>query len=105
MPRKSYRTSKLHKLPVNGKIDDLQIILIVANINTATYQLAMHLSEVLLPSRESEQNIKSTEDLIRQIQKEPIPEEYEMVSFDVKSLFTNVHTAHTVYQKCPFYIQ
>ena len=89
-PGKFYGTAKLHKLPVNGKIDDLPIIPIVSNINTATYQLAKHLSKVLSPLRESEHNITSTKDFIRQIKKKPIPVGYEMVSFDVKSLFTNV---------------
>ena len=37
-PGKFYGTAKLHKLPVNGKIDDLPIRPIVSNINTATYQ-------------------------------------------------------------------
>ena len=70
-PGKFYRTAKLHKLPVNGKF-------------------TKHLSKVLSPFRESEHNIKSTKDFIRQIKKEPIPAGYEMVSFDVKSIFTNV---------------
>ena len=36
-------TAKLHKLPANGKIDDLPIRPIVWNINMAIYQLAKHL--------------------------------------------------------------
>ena len=68
-PGKLYGTAKLHKLPFNGKIDDLPIRPIVSNINTATYQLAMHLSKVLSPLRESEHKIKSTKDFIRQIKK------------------------------------
>ena len=53
-PGKFYRTVKLHKLPANGKIDDIPIRPIVSNINTATYQLVKHLSKVLSPLRESE---------------------------------------------------
>ena len=89
-PGKFYGTAKLHKLPVNGKIVDLPIRPIVSNINTATYQLAKHLSKVLRPLTESKFNIKSTKYFIRQIKKEPIPAGYEMVSFDVKSLSTDV---------------
>ena len=55
-----YRAERLHKLPANGKFDDLPIRPIVSNINTATYQLAKHLSKILSPLRESEQNVKST---------------------------------------------
>ena len=89
-PGKFYGTAKLHKLPANGKIDDLPIRIIVSNISTATYQLGKHVSKVLSRLRESEHNIKSTNNLTRKIKKEPIPAGYEMVSFDVKSLFTNV---------------
>ena len=83
-----YGTAKLHKLPANGKIDDLPIRSIVLNINTATYQLSKHLSKGLSLLRESEHNIKITNDFIRQIKKDPIPAGHEMVSFDVKSLST-----------------
>ena len=51
-PGKFYGTAKLHTLPANGKIDDLPIRPIMSNINTATYQLARHLSKVLSPLRE-----------------------------------------------------
>ena len=95
-PGKFYGTAKLHKLPVNGKIDDLPIRPIVPKINTATYQLAKHLSKVLSPLGESEHNIKSTKDFIRQIKKEPIPAGYEMVSFNLKSLFTNAPLDRTI---------
>ena len=94
-PGKFYGTAKSHKLPANGKIDDLPRRPIVSN-STATYQLAKHLSKVLSPLRESEHNIKSTNDFIWQVKKEPIPTGYEMVSFDVKSLFTNVPLDQTI---------
>ena len=38
-PEKLYDTLKLHKLPVNGRIHDLPIRLIVSNIGTASYHL------------------------------------------------------------------
>ena len=96
-PGNFYGTEKLHKLPANGKIDNLPIRSIVSNINTAaTYQLAKHLSKVLSPLRESEHSIKSTNDFIRQINKELIPAGYEMVSFDVEWLFTNVPLNRTI---------
>ena len=94
-PGKFYGTTKLHKLPANGKIDNLPIRPIVSNINTAAYQLAKRLSKVLSPMRESEHNIKSTNDFIWQIKKESIPAGY-LVSSDVKSLFTNVPLDRTI---------
>ena len=89
-PGKFYGTAKLHKLPVNDKIDDLPIRPIVSTNNTATYQLVKHLSKVLFPLRESEHKIKSTKDFIRKIKKEPMLARYKMMLLDVKSLFTNV---------------
>ena len=94
-PGKFYGTAKSHKLPANGKIDDLPRRPIVSN-STATYQLAKHLSKVLSPLRESEHNIKSTKDFIRQTKKEHTPAGYEMVSFAVKSLFTDVPLDQTI---------
>ena len=58
MSRKFLWNYKLHKLPLNGKIDDLPIRLIVSNINTDTYQSQKHPAKVLSPLRESENNIK-----------------------------------------------
>ena len=95
-PEKFYGTAKLHKFPTNGKIDDLPIRPIVSNTNAAIYQLAKHLSKVLSPLRESEHNIKSTKDFIRQTKKEHTPAGYEMVSFAVKSLFTDVPLDQTI---------
>ena len=63
--------------------------------STATYQLAKRLLKVLSPLRESEHNIKSTNDFIRQIKKESISAGY-LVSSDVKSLFTNVPLDRTI---------
>ena len=42
-PRKFYGTAKMHKLSLNGKVDDLQLQPSVSNINTATYNLAKFL--------------------------------------------------------------
>ena len=51
LPGKFYGTAKLHKLPVNGKIDDLPIRPIVSDIKPVIYQVAKHISEVLSPLR------------------------------------------------------
>ena len=91
-----YGTPKLHKIGKNGNINDLPLRPIVSNIGTATYHLAKHLSKVLSPSRNSEYTIKNTKDFLVQLKKEKIPKDHQMVSFDVKSLFTNVPLEKTI---------
>ena len=95
-PGKFYGTAKLHKIGKNGNINDLPLRPIVSNIGTATYHLAKHLSKVLSPLRNSEYTIKNTKDFLVQLKKEKIPKDHQMVSFDVKSLFTNVPLEKTI---------
>ena len=95
-PGKFYGTAKIHKVPRNGNIDQLPIRPIVSNLNTATYQLAKHLSKILSPLRESEYTIKSTRHFMEIIKHKKVPEGFQMVSFDVKSLFTNVPLETTI---------
>ena len=86
----------MHKLSLNGKVDDLLLRPIVSNINTATYSLAKFLSKLLAPLRESEYTAKNTKNFVDNIKKENIQKGYKMVSFDVKSLFTNVPLDRTI---------
>ena len=95
-PGKFYGTAKIHKVPRNGNIDQLPIRPIVSNLNTATYQLAKHLSKILSPLRESEYTIKSTRHFMEIIKHKKVPERFQMVSFDVKSLFINVPLETTI---------
>ena len=83
-------------MELQSYINYLLMVKLIIYQYTATYQLAKHLSKVLSPSRESEHNTKSTNDFIRQINKELIPARYEMVSFDVESLFSNVPLDRTI---------
>ena len=46
----------------------------------------------------SECNIINTEDLIRRLREETTPAGYEMISFNVKSKFTNAPLQKTVYR-------
>ena len=77
-------------LPPNGFIDNLPLRPIVSNIGTASYQLAKYLAKLLSPLAQCNYIINSTKELMIKIKNEKIPENYEMVSFDVKSLFTSV---------------
>ena len=83
---KFYGTAKIHKLPPNGFIDNLPLRPIISNIGTASF---------LSPLAQSNYTINSTKYLMIKIKNEKIPENYEMVSFDVKSLFTSVPLEHT----------
>ena len=89
-PGKFYGTGKIHEVPKNGNIDQLPIRPIVSKLNTATYQLAKHLSKMLSPLREPEYTIESTKHFMGIIQRKKVPKGFQMASFDVKSLFTNV---------------
>ena len=93
---KFYGTAKIHKLPPNGFIDNLPLRPIISNIGTASYQLAKYLAKLLSPLAQSNYTINSTKDLMIKIKHEKIPENYEMVSFDVKSFFTSVPLQHTI---------
>ena len=95
-PGKFYGTAKIHKVPRNGNIDQLPIRPIVSNLNTATYQLAKHLSKILSPLRESEYTIKSTRHFMEIIKRKKVPEGFQMLSFDVNSLFLNVPLETTI---------
>ena len=86
----------MHKLSLNGKVDDLPLRPIVSNINTATYNLEKFLSKLLALLRESEYTVKNTKNFVDNIKKENIQKDYKMVSFDVKSLFMNVPLDRTI---------
>ena len=93
-PGKFYGTTKIHKIPVNGNIDDLPIRPILSN--TATYNLAKYLTKLLAPLRESEYIIKSAKNFIGKVKSKEVPNGYQMVSFDIKSFFTNVPLDRTI---------
>ena len=63
-PGKFYGTAKMHKLSVNGNLNDLPLPPIVSNINTSTYNLAKFLSKLLSPLCQSDHNVESTKDFI-----------------------------------------
>ena len=95
-PGKFYSTAKLHKIDSKRLVDDLPIRPILSNINTSTYSLSKYLAKLLAPLRGSQYTIKSTKDFKSKIKNEKVPNRYQMVSFDVKSLFTNVLIDRTI---------
>ena len=50
----------------------------------------------MVPLRETQYSIKSTKDFTSKIKNEKVPNGYDMVSFDVKSLFTKVPLDRTI---------
>ena len=95
-PGKFYDTAKRCKLPADGNLNHLPLRPKVSNINTSTYNLAKYLSKLLSPLHQSDHTVRSIKDFIQNIKRENIPTGYKMVSFDVKSLFTNVPLDRTI---------
>ena len=93
---KFYGTAKIHKLSSNDTINELPLRPIASNIGTATYHLSKYLAKFLSPLSESEYTIKNTKYFVDKIKKEHIPNDHLPVSFDVKSLFTNVPLDETI---------
>ena len=89
-PAKFYGTVKIYKLSQVDQVENLLIGPIISNIDTATYRLAKHLAKFLSSSGTSENTVKSTKDFIEKLRIVKVPKGYQMVSFHVKSLFTNV---------------
>ena len=89
-----YTTAKVHKLQSGERLDELTMRPIVSNVWTATYETAKFLKSLLAPSGKSERSVKSA--FVKQVKDQRIPEDYKMISFDVKNLFTNVPLKETV---------
>ena len=86
----------MHKLPLNGNLNDLPLRQIDSNINTSTYNLANLLSKLLSPLHQSGHDIESTKDFIQNKKRENVPTGYKIVYSDVKSLFTTVPLDRTI---------
>ena len=84
--RKLYGLPKLHKLKPNIPMQP-----IVSFCGSPTYQLSKYLTTVLkLLTNESRHKLQSTENFIDAIKTVQIPDDYKLVSFDAKSLFTSI---------------
>ena len=89
-PGKFYGTAKIYKIFPTDNFDKMPIRPIVSNINTSTYELAKYLAKLLSPLSRSQYPINSTKHFIKSIKHEKIPTGYQMISFDVQSLFTSI---------------
>ena len=88
----AYGLVKTHKI-------DMPTRLIISNIGSCTFKLAKFLVNILSPfqGKISSSGIKNNSDLISKIKSSPVTYPFKMVSFDVKSLFTNVSLNETLY--------
>ena len=90
-PGKFYGTAKLHKIASKRPVDDLPIRPIISNINTSTYNLSTYMAKL-----ESQYSIKITKDFMNKIKNKKTSNVYQIVSFDVKSLFIIVPLDQTI---------
>ena len=81
---------KKHKLTPTGTIVDLPIRPIMSNIGTASYPHVKNLTKLLSPLSKSEYTVDNNVEFINNIKSEKVPTGHSFISFDVKSLFTNV---------------
>ena len=64
---------------------------IVSFCGSPTYQLSKYLTTILQPlTDKSRRKLQSTENFIDAIKTAQIPDDYKLVPFDVKSLFTSI---------------
>ena len=95
-PGAFYGNAKVHKLRKGKGLKELTLRPIASNVGTATYNTAKYLANLLAPLAKSDYTIINTADFINRLKKERIPRKYKMISFDVKSLFTNVSLDETI---------
>ena len=89
--------AKVHKLQNNSNdIKDLPLRPVISNIGTATYEISKYLANLLQPIAKSEYTINSIKDFVEKIRSKKMGTEFEMISFDVVSLFTSVPLDFTI---------
>ena len=95
-PGSFYGTAKVHKLKEREGVDKLNLRPIISNIETATFEIARYFAELLAPPGKSKHTISNTKCFITRLKTERIPKRFKMISFDVKSLTTNVSLEESV---------
>ena len=88
-PPKLYRLPKLHK-------PNIPMRPIVSFCGSPTYELSKYLTTVLKPlTNESRHKLQSTENFIDAIKTVQIPDDYKLVSFDVKFHCLNINHTYS----------
>ena len=84
------QSPKLYGLPKLNK-PNIPMRPIVSFCGSPTYELSKYLTTILKPlTNNSKHKLQSTENFIDAIKTIQIPNDYKLVSFDVKSLFTSI---------------
>ena len=86
-PERFYGT---HKLSINDTVEELPLRPIMSNTNTGTSHLARYLAKILSALSPSQYTVESSNKFVNVIKLQVTPSSYKVLSFDVKSLFTNV---------------
>ena len=90
-PAKTMNLQKyIHKSLPTDNIEKLLTRPIVSDMKTPT-QLVKYLAKLLSPLSQSDCTVNGTKHFIEQIKYDKIPEGYQMMSFDFKSLFASFH--------------
>ena len=92
-----FATGKVHKL--DGKKQDVDLLPlrpVISNIGTATYEVSKYVSDLISPLAKGKYTIESTKDFINKLKCKSIKPGYQMVSFDVTNLFTNIPLNFTI---------
>ena len=87
-PERFYGTDKLS---IKDTVKELPLRPIMSNTNTGTSHLARYLAKILSSLSPSQYTIESSNKFVNVIKQQVIPNSYKvLLSFDVKSLFTDV---------------
>ena len=95
-PGKLYGRAKIRKLFDRYGIEKLPMHPIISSLSTATYHLAKYLAKLSSLVSTSEYTVSSRKEFMTTIKDVQVPSGFHMVSFDVKSLFTNVPLEYTI---------
>ena len=95
-PGKFCGKAKIHKILPTDNVDKRPIKPIVSNINTSTNELAKYLAKLFSPLSRFQYTVNSTKHFVQSIKHEKIPAGYQMISFDIKSLFTGIALDKTI---------
>ena len=94
-----YGKPKAHELKHHQqqqRFEEFKMRPIISTIGTRNHEIAKYFNKLLTPLSKSDCNISNTEDLIRRLREETIPAGYKMISFDMKSLYTNIPLDKTI---------
>ena len=97
-PGKLYGLAKVHK-------KDCPLRPVNCMIGTPEYQMAKFIDSKIKPYIPSEYTVNSTEAFINKLRSYKVTDGDICVSFDVKSLFTNVPRSYTIDKICTFFDQ